>query len=81
MMMEAGSGLLSMNQPTLNSDGMKDHDDHEAAPEDEDPFDALMDQKRVYEAQAKITEEKINNMITSQAEAVSKPTSNFEELD
>ena len=39
-----------MNQTELNSDGMKDHDDYKAQEAEEDPFDVLMDQKRVYEA-------------------------------
>jgi len=43
----------------------------------------LSDQKLMYEAQAKITAEKIDTMLTAQADALqpSNTGSNFEELD
>jgi len=61
-MLEASSGLLSDNQMQWQK--------QENDAEEEDPYAALFDQKKVYDAQAKITAERIDTMLNEQAAAV-----------
>jgi hypothetical protein len=61
-MLEASSGLLSDNQMQWKK--------QENDAEEEDPYAALFDQKKVYDAQAKITAERIDTMLNEQAAAV-----------